>query len=179
MGEAELIAALDSQLQASTAWLLGLDGEQGVGKTALALRLAAALGAEAVHCDDFVTNGRLAYPHIADLAGVASKVEEFRADGRPVILEGVMLGLVIEAAKLQPNATIYVRHVLSNGRLKHPHLFDPDALQAEIDREEAIDQEFFPDRKHPCLPREILAYHLQRRPSEAATYILENRFRPG
>jgi 2-phosphoglycerate kinase len=174
----QLLAVLSNLLPSATSWLLGIDGEQRVGKTTLADDLASKLGAAVLHCDDFVENGRLAYPNALALQKLSAAVTKLRASGTSVIIEGVMLRLVLDAMQLQPNSVVYVRHVHPDGTLAHAHLFDSEKLQTAIEEDTKFDATFFPNRKYSSLAREIFDYHQQRRPADVSDHVFDNRFDP-
>ncbi|CAN7522623.1 hypothetical protein LJR143_003522 [Pseudoxanthomonas sp. LjRoot143] len=174
--EQELIAELQKRFAGRKGWLLGVDGEQRVGKTTLATVLAKELHATKLSGDDFVRQGRLPYPKALALDELSDAVANVRASNGSVIVESVMLQLILEGIGQQPDAVVYVRREASDGSCEHPHLFDPESLRKAIEDDKAFDERFFPGRKSPSLASEILAYHEARHPHQTAHYVLSNRF---
>ncbi len=177
LSEQQLIEALQAGPCQGSGWLLGVDGEQGTGKSALATRLAQRLGSTVVSCDDFISNGRLSYPRALDLAALTGRVASAQAHGAPIIIESVILRLILQAIDARPSASIYVRHSWPIGTFTHPHLFDASLLSQAIHKDEQIGREFFPDE--PGLVGEILKYHKEYQPHATSTYLLDHGFSRG
>jgi hypothetical protein len=171
-----LILELRNSLGSHKSWLLGVDGEQRVGKTTLSGRLAAELQATKLSGDDFVRQGRLHYPEALGLSELSNAIANLRATNKPVILESVMLQLILDSIGIKPDLTVYVRHSAFDGKFTHSHLFDPALLKAAIEEDKAINECFFQDRKTPTLTSEILAYHQVYLPNENSDYVFTNRF---
>lgn len=172
--EAELIAWLRAAQAQQGLGLVGIDGANGSGKSHLARQLAAALDCPLVECDLFIRNGTLAYPDILDLKCLASVVSAAIDRATPVIVEGVMLRLILNAIA-QPQALhVYVRHSWPMGSHTHRDLFDPARTEQEL-----IAEENFLCRaagitdEEPILARELIVYHKQHSPHQRANILFE------
>jgi len=179
-----VLAALDSVL---TAWskseltslvgnlahpgIVGVDGLTGSGKSWTAQHLSTSLGWTLVACDSFVRHGKLFYPHVLDLSALRATLHNSQ---KPLIVDGVMLRLVLQAIDTPATHNIYTRRRNPDGSLHSPEFFEsfsaPDMIAAknELCRLIGIND------NDPILARELISYHEAFRPFESADLVFEN-----
>lgn len=176
LSQEQLLAALQCGPCRERPWLLGVDGEQGTGKSTLAKHFAQRLGASVVSGDDFIRNGKVAYPQTLDLAALSERLTNAQENGESIIIESVMLQLILQAINAEPAAIVYVRHNSFAGVYTQPYLFDATLLAEAIERDNEIHRVFFPTDDSPSLAGEILNYHLKYLPQLTSTHLLEHEF---
>ncbi len=91
----ELFAALAAARAARSIRLLGMDGENGVGKTTLATALGPGILAKTIHLDSLLEKDKGGFTDFIDVVHLAKEVEEALASSTLVVVEGVCLLAVL------------------------------------------------------------------------------------
>ena len=151
--------------------IIGIDGLTASGKSWAAQQLSMSLGWPIVGCDGFVRYGKLFYPHVLDLPALNDTLDTSQ---RPLIVDGVMLRLVLQAIGIPATHNIYVRRRNLDGSLYSPEFFDsfsaPDLLAAENELCRLVGIK----DNEPILARELISYHEAFRPFELADIVFES-----
>ncbi|MCI5137221.1 MAG: hypothetical protein D3922_02125 [Candidatus Electrothrix sp. AR1] len=102
----ESIDTLFAELRQRNAFLLGIDGELGAGKTTLAKMLSNSLDADCIHLDEFLNDSIGSYLQRINYSTLESilKVKKCR-----LIIEGICLVAVLEKLNLNVDYNIFVR----------------------------------------------------------------------
>lgn len=115
----------------ATAGIIGIDGNDGVGKSTLAKELGEVIGAAVFSIDDFVANNLGSY--IPNLRAKELQAAVSSAS-RPLIVEGVCLLNALEVADLKPDLLIYLKRMSNYG-----HWYDQDECDP-VEEEDALIQ---------------------------------------
>jgi hypothetical protein len=166
----ELVTALESVRTSRSVRLVGMDGEDGIGKTTLAKALGPRLRAKTIHLDSLLEKDRGGFTDFIDVVRLAKEIEDVLASSPLVVVEGVCLLAVLRRINLRPDALIYVRRIASYGHWYSKNLLDPDP-------EDGDPVERLRRRDPPPLITEIVKYHCAFRPVAVAD-ILYNRREP-
>lgn len=89
--------------------IIGVDGDQGGGKTTLASELRACLGGEVISLDDFLLGNGAAYLAQVDQQSLRARVNS--ASQRPLIFEGVLLLQVLDMISIRPDCLVFTKAV--------------------------------------------------------------------
>lgn len=162
---------------------IAIDGNDGVGKTGLAVELQNAVGGTVLSLDDFVLEnygGYVPFLRIAELEAA------LKASSCPCIVEGVCILAALERISCQPDLLIYVKRIANYGFWHDESTCDPsepveelierlseqNARFAELDAE--LSGEPLRDDVKPRLTplrAEIIRYHARYRPSRRADIV--------
>lgn len=179
----EVAHLLRSSYAGALAGTIAIDGNDGVGKTTLALALQTAVGGTVISIDEFVVENRGGYvPYLQS--------SEFKAaldqGPRPAIVEGVCILAALECVSHQPDVLIYVKRVDGVGYWHDEYTCDPsepvNGLIARLAQEVAAIDRFdaeqagqpSPKEDNPGLTplrEEIIRYHAHYRPSRRADIV--------
>ena len=126
-----------SQLLASDASLIALDGLPGAGKSRLAVRLSALLNIRSVHLDDYLVRNSLGFIDHLNYGELRRALSH-----RPVIVEGVCMLDVLGRVGLRPDQLVYLQGPSLARYLdtSHPLVVE---VRAYIERARPIDRASF------------------------------------
>ncbi|MDH5821798.1 hypothetical protein QFW77_02145 [Luteimonas sp. RD2P54] len=155
------------------AGIVGIDGLTASGKSWAAHQLCSKLGWPIIGCDSFVRNGKLFYPQILDLAALKSALEHAQ---RPVLVEGVMLRLVLQAIGFSATHNVYVRRCNIDGSLCSPEFFESFSAADMMAAENELCRLIGIKDNEPILARELISYHEAFRPYESADIVFDNSY---
>lgn len=179
----EVAHLLRSWYAGALAGTIAIDGNDGVGKTTLALALQTAIGGTVVSIDEFVVENRGGYvPYLR-----SSEIKAALDQGmRPAIVEGVCVLAALECVSHQPDVLIYVERVDGDGYWHDEDTCDPsepvDGLITRLAQEVAAIDWFDveqageppPKENNPGLTplrEEVIRYHARYRPSRRADIV--------
>ena len=127
--------------------IIGIDGDQGAGKSTLALELCSMLGGSVIELDELLhQNGR---PYVEQIHKERLR-SQISSTAKPVIVEGVLLLDVLDLLDLQPDCLLFAKKEL-HGCWEYEQYLRPSVS--------------LPKAK---LTREIAEYYRRRRPFERA-----------
>jgi len=90
--------------------ILGIDGIDGVGKTAIAVKLDLEFGYVRVSLDDHLEKNQKGYFNFIDYKKLKSKIELCK--GKFLVIEGVLLQKVLNKIGVKPNFMIYMSNIV-------------------------------------------------------------------
>lgn len=174
---------LRSSYASGLARIIAVDGNDGVGKTTLALALQKAVGGTVVPLDEFVMENHGGYVPCLRTSEFQVALDQAV---RPAIVEGVCVLAALERVSHQPDVLIYVKRVDGDGYWHDEETCDlsepVDELISRLAQEvAAIDRfdaeqsgESPPEEDTPGLTplrEEIIRYHAHYRPSRRADIV--------
>src|SRR5262245_49844128 len=120
---------------------IGIDGMAGIGKTTLARKLGALLGAKVISFDGYLEKKKGAYlAHIR-----CSELSEAIAEASlPTVIDGVLLRAIAERCDIAIDLHIYVRRISGNSGIWHdddvclPNLPVDELKQRERELRESV-----------------------------------------
>lgn len=135
--------------------LIGLDGAYGSGKSTFARSLASHLGGAVLEIDKYTLRNGMPYRQQLRYAELRRDLESLRAQGGPVIVEGICLLHVLREVGAEPDVSVYVKHLDDTGTWLDEDTCDPEWIDLAS-----------PMLRHPgaALAREVAVYHLERDP---------------
>lgn len=171
------LAAIFQAFGAGGVRLISVDGMPQSGKSTLAREICVSLGISLIECDNYIAHGQKFYPHTLDLDRLRTDLAAIHTAGKPVVVEGIMVSLVLQALSTRSDLTIYVRRRRENGLLARAELLD-DAVSVEslLEEENEICRAAGISDSEPILARELIAYHKEVRPHANAMIIYETTF---
>ena len=164
----ELVTSIESVRASKRVRLIGMDGEDGVGKTTLATELGPRLNAKTVHMDCFLEKDKGGYTNHVDVTCLATALDGALAWPGPILVEGVCLLAVLKRIHRRPDALIYVRQIAWHGHWYNKAFLDPDPDDG--DPEERARKE-----NAPSLRTEVIKYHRTFRPISLADIVFNRR----
>lgn len=176
----ELAELLRCEFPFSLTGTIAMDGNDGVGKTTLAVALRRLIGGTVISVDDYVAKNQGMYVPFLRAFELRAAIEGACA---PRIVEGVCLVSALEKAGHDPDVLIYVRRVTTDGFWHDQDTCDPDEpvdnLIARLSADRAAFARLDAERSGRPLPapgtvalpplrEEIIRYHANVRPSRRA-----------
>jgi hypothetical protein len=160
--EANSVSELASCLARSRGGLIAIDGYPGAGKSTVAREVAARLGVQCVHLDDFLLRNRGSFLKCLKYAELAASLHS-----RPLVVEGVCLLAVLDRIGVIPDVVVYVRAVdATNQRSKNAGIVKGGTARSSPGREGG-------------LAEEVADYHRDFRPIAKADIIYISGAAPG
>jgi len=156
--------------------IIGIDGTDGSGKSALARQLAPRLKADVVELDSLVEKNRGTYVDFIDGAALSSAISTCKNDSTPLIVEGVCLLAALKRTATEPSFLIYVKRVSNCGCWYDDYYCEPSENPSIAT--EDVKRMFAPmDDEAPAegdnLIFEIASYHQLYKPIEKADVFFE------
>ena len=176
----KLVEELTPLVAANNSFLIGIDGRNGIGKTHLAGCLASALKCRHIELDEeCLDKNNDAYAPCIRCEQLRNLIE---ASAQPVIVDGVCLLDVAERCDIHLDAHIYVKRISVAGLWHDEKICLAQELPDVLIRDDMRIREIAAKRlglEPPTTPdpllEEIVRYHYNYRPVEAADYIFELR----
>jgi hypothetical protein len=144
--------------------ILGVDGNEGAGKSTLASSLSAALTAPVIHVDSYAQPNRGKYSDSIRYDDLRADIERQLRGGRAIVVEGVCLRQVLERIALRPQISIYVRLFNARGRWVGAEACDESPVRSS---EVGATDPAAPG----SIERDVRAYHSQFKPVTRADII--------
>jgi len=167
--EYKLINSLKN-LSLSPPRIISIDGVDGVGKSALACKIAKELSVPHIEIDAFVQNQQGGYIKYIDYDRLGEKIVHEKMSNHTVVVEGICVLQILNRLNLTSDVSVYVKVIDVYGFWTHQMLlFPPDKSADEVISERKA-KRFLLGHKE-----DIIRYHYACRPHENADYILERR----
>jgi hypothetical protein len=161
---------------------IGIDGVDDAGKTYLAEALSEALGVPALDLDNYLFANQGGFVPFIDYPALSGALTAMPA----YILSGVCLREVLANAGITLDGHIYIKRMRDDLWVDEDRCVFPEGVDASIEGlaqysamlsrhfdERADEQVQAMDDSPPTLPEEIMRYHDQYQPHEAADLIFE------
>tara|TARA_Y100001938_G_scaffold135436_1_gene197110 strand:- start:1796 stop:2374 length:579 start_codon:yes stop_codon:yes gene_type:complete len=180
----ELARQIMAKNISKSAWLIGIDGIDGIGKSTLAKEISLLINAKLISLDDFLARNQDIY---VDSLRVNEIFDAITSTVGITIIEGVCLLAAIDRTNVKLNELVYVkriRHGIWVDEETYGSTKTADEVVADEERKLAVfleweasqkgkDSPTNNDRKLSAFREEIIRYHAKYKPSERASVIFE------
>ena len=167
----ELMTRLRSRLRTPGCLVIAVDGALGAGKSTLARAVAEELGGRVISLDDaYLEKHTGAYRSSVRHEALYEDVERFRTEERVVVIEGICLLEILEAAGVTADVAIYVKRIDQSGSWADAEICDHTrGLDTILEGINSFEQAASTPGAYD-LQREVAEYHCKRGPLQEATF---------
>ena len=156
---------------------ISIDGIDGSGKTTLADKLAKNLGGKVISFDKYLIPHKGIYLSYIRYAELSSDLAIFEEEATSVIiLEGLCLLSVLERLSIEPEISVYIRRVDTDGIwLDEIFNSEDNDVNDVLRRLDKIENR----RNKPGIAdkdRELARYHIEKKPITDADFVFDRRF---
>ena len=111
---AQLVVALSECCAAPPPYVILVEGFPNAGKSFLAKRLSASLGAVHVELDEFLNKGQGTYVAHIRYAELTQRLSNLISGSRSIVLDGVCAQEILDRIELMMTASVYVKRLVAN-----------------------------------------------------------------